>query len=114
MCRVYLYLGEYAPDSINEHLDVLWKYVSNGADAKAICVAYLAGINNEAEFAQPVIKHRKIELAMRGKTERRNDVALMLGRKMGRRSRVMSFRPSVRAGWQNIRPSFPRRRLLQH
>jgi hypothetical protein len=75
--------GEHAPDSGDEHTDVVRENVSNSANPKAICIAHLAGGDDKAEFAQPVVKHRKIEAAMRGETERGDDVALVFGRKIG-------------------------------
>src|SRR5215469_7920520 len=81
--RIHVHLGEYTADDGDQCSDVLGKYVPNGANPKAVRVAHFAGVDNEAEFAEPVVEGRKIKARMCGESEGGDDVALMLRRKVG-------------------------------
>lgn len=60
----------------------------NGANPKAICITHLARIDNESEFAQPIVKDRKIETGVSGKAEGGDDVALVFGREVGIKAEI--------------------------
>ena len=54
----------------------------DGANAETFCVAQLARVDDESEFAQPSIEGWKLKATVRRKAEGGDEVALVFGPKI--------------------------------
>jgi len=80
--RVDLHFAEYLLDRRYKILYILRKYVPDSSDPETICIAYLPGVYDKAEFAQTPVKDGEIKPCTSGITKRGNDVTLVFGRKV--------------------------------
>lgn len=82
VCGIDLRLVEHAPNGPDQLSHVLRENVADRADTETVCVAHLAGIDNEAKFAQPSVKCGKVKPAVRRKAKRRDEMTLVFGCKI--------------------------------
>ena len=66
------------PDASQEPLDVLGEDAADGADAEAIGLAELAGVDDQAALTQQAVERLEVECRVVGVVERGDDVALAL------------------------------------
>src|SRR5215472_9365580 len=82
MCRGDLHLVKHAPNRSHQISYIFRKNAPNRADSKAFSIAHLAGIDNESEFAQLLIKNGEVKAMIARETKRGDEMALMLRREI--------------------------------